>query len=588
MIRFHRRIPILLFICLFFPGCAVLKAYAQAPETIQLSQKILYKPYHEKAEEMRKFTGRVQAEPDSTAESLIENLTQLAGRAGDQSLVLELKLLQAINSTQHNSLPLDKAIQAMQQVAEQAGQKKMWAVRTQALKQIARTWWNHQRYERMFEAFLPLEQHIKKIPSKSPPPGETRIKLQGDVYSSIAEAYFFFEDYPKAISYLKEAVALPLNAFNTREMVRAWNNMGLCYQHMEEFEKSSTYFKKIINYEPQSDLSPLWSAIAGGNLGYNYYRLGRFEEAIPLLKKDIVVSAEQEVYGEAAIAAINLIKIKLNQDRLEQAGKQLNLAQKYMNLASKDDKLHYRHEFYTVMGKWHAAMGHNKRAALYIDSTRAALETHNNNFNSLKLMRAQQKNGRQRRDMLIAERKQQLQQRNLIIVIILLLFMGSLAAYVFRNRYLLRMQQVKELELQNTSKELEHARKRLNNYTRRVKENNKLIARFKKNGRNDPEKNLVLQEIKNSTLLTDKDWIEFKRLFEQVHPGYIRRLKEAHPGLTASQIRYMVLTKLKFSRKEMAAILGISPESLRVTWYRIRKKLDLPKDTQADKLAGEI
>src|SRR5699024_5481844 len=98
----------------------------------------------------------------------------------------------------------------------------------------------------------------------------------------------------------------------------------------------------------------------------------------------------------------------------------------------------------------------------------------------------------------------------------------------------------------------------------------------------------VLQEIENSTLLTDKDWIEFKRLFEQVHPGYIRRLKEAHPGLTASQIRYMVLTKLKFSRKEMAAILGISPESLRVTWYRIRKKLDLPKDTQADKLAGEI
>src|SRR5699024_1177435 len=146
----------LLFSCLFFPGCAVLKAYAQVPETRRLSQKILYKPYHDKAEEMRKLAGRLQAEPDSTAKSLLENLTQLAGRAADQSLGLDLKLLQAINSTQHNSLPLDKAIQAMQQVAEQAGQKKMWAVRTQALKQIARTWWNHQRYERMFEAFLPL------------------------------------------------------------------------------------------------------------------------------------------------------------------------------------------------------------------------------------------------------------------------------------------------------------------------------------------------------------------------------------------------------------------------------------------------
>lgn len=581
-------VQILFFTCLFTFGYVALNGYAQATEPVQVLGEVLHKPYHERAEAIRTIYDRVLSQPDSSAAAHITNLATVAERAGDREILLEMQLLQAIHDARQSNIPLEKAVQAMQEVADKAGREQIWAVQVRALKRIARTWWNHQRYERMFEAFMPLEQRIKEIPPNPSPPEATRIKLTGDAYSNIAEAYFFFENYSKAISYLKEAVALPHTKFNTREMVRAWNNMGLCYQETGELEESNRYFKKIINYHPQDDIHPLWNAIAGGNLGSNYYRQGRFDEAIPLLKKDISVSAETGVYGEAAIATINLIKIRLEQNRLQDTGEQLSRAREYLTMANNDDKLHYQHELYTVMSKWHAAMGHKKKAALYIDSTQTTLEAHNDNFNSLKLMRARQKNNLQRRKMLMAEKQQQLQQRNLVIAIVLLLFLGSLAAYLFRNRYLLRKQEVKELELENTSKELEHARTRLNNFARRVKENNELIARLKKNGSNDSEQTQILREIKNSTLLTDENWIEFKQLFEQVHPGYIGRLKGVHPNLTPAQVRFMVLVKLQFSRKEMANILGISPQSLRVTWYRIRKKLDLSKDTRAAELAGKV
>jgi len=50
----------------------------------------------------------------------------------------------------------------------------------------------------------------------------------------------------------------------------------------------------------------------------------------------------------------------------------------------------------------------------------------------------------------------------------------------------------------------------------------------------------------------------------------------------------IVLGKLKLSHKEIANILGISPQSSRVTWHRLKKKINLQDHVSLQDLADDI
>ncbi|MEQ8472915.1 MAG: triple tyrosine motif-containing protein [Marinoscillum sp.] len=89
------------------------------------------------------------------------------------------------------------------------------------------------------------------------------------------------------------------------------------------------------------------------------------------------------------------------------------------------------------------------------------------------------------------------------------------------------------------------------------------------------------QEIKKTLKLIDdsyrldKDWDDFKLYFEQVYTGFYTKLKVNCPSLTVQELRHCALIRLNLSITECASILGISPDSVKVSRSRIRKKLDM-------------
>ncbi len=85
--------------------------------------------------------------------------------------------------------------------------------------------------------------------------------------------------------------------------------------------------------------------------------------------------------------------------------------------------------------------------------------------------------------------------------------------------------------------------------------------------------------IKQNTNI-DRDWEDFKRFFEEVHSGFIKILKEKHPDLSSNDLKLCALTRLNLNIKESAAILGITPESVKTARYRLRKKLDLDQNEE--------
>jgi tetratricopeptide (TPR) repeat protein len=79
----------------------------------------------------------------------------------------------------------------------------------------------------------------------------------------------------------------------------------------------------------------------------------------------------------------------------------------------------------------------------------------------------------------------------------------------------------------------------------------------------------------NFALNIDKDWEHFKVHFEQVHNNFFDHLKTKYPNLNSSDLKLCALLKLNLDTKEIATIMNISPQSVKVARSRLRKKLNL-------------
>ncbi|MEL6925566.1 MAG: sigma factor-like helix-turn-helix DNA-binding protein, partial [Bacteroidota bacterium] len=87
-----------------------------------------------------------------------------------------------------------------------------------------------------------------------------------------------------------------------------------------------------------------------------------------------------------------------------------------------------------------------------------------------------------------------------------------------------------------------------------------------------------LQRQVDSALNIDKDWEDFRLHFEQVHSGFFTRLKASYPELSGNDLKLCALIRLNLSSKEIATMLGISPDSVKTARYRLRKKLQLDRE----------
>jgi DNA-binding NarL/FixJ family response regulator len=84
----------------------------------------------------------------------------------------------------------------------------------------------------------------------------------------------------------------------------------------------------------------------------------------------------------------------------------------------------------------------------------------------------------------------------------------------------------------------------------------------------------IIQQI-NQSFNHEQHWKEFTLAFEQVHQSFFEKLKQRSGDLTSTDLRLIALLKVNMDSKDIAGLLGISIDSLRVARYRLRKKLDI-------------
>jgi DNA-binding CsgD family transcriptional regulator len=73
-------------------------------------------------------------------------------------------------------------------------------------------------------------------------------------------------------------------------------------------------------------------------------------------------------------------------------------------------------------------------------------------------------------------------------------------------------------------------------------------------------------------------WQKYSNDYEKIHPAYQKRLLKIHPALTPTELKLSAMIRLGLSIKELAGMMFITPESMRVARSRLRKKLGLSSE----------
>jgi ligand-binding sensor domain-containing protein/DNA-binding CsgD family transcriptional regulator len=71
----------------------------------------------------------------------------------------------------------------------------------------------------------------------------------------------------------------------------------------------------------------------------------------------------------------------------------------------------------------------------------------------------------------------------------------------------------------------------------------------------------------------------FETYFDEVHDEFFNRMKEKYPDLSPKELRLCAYIRMNISTKEIASLLNISYRGVEINRYRLRKKLDLARDT---------
>ena len=80
----------------------------------------------------------------------------------------------------------------------------------------------------------------------------------------------------------------------------------------------------------------------------------------------------------------------------------------------------------------------------------------------------------------------------------------------------------------------------------------------------------------------------FQEAFNNADKKFLKKIKSKHAELTPNDLRLCAYLRLNLSSKEIAPLLNISPRSVEVKRYRLRKKMNLPHDTNLTNYIIEI
>jgi tetratricopeptide (TPR) repeat protein len=358
--------------------------------------------------------------------------------------------------------------------------------------------------------------------------------------------------FDEAFEHNNKAIVLFKELNDSRNLAIAYNNQGQLYRATGQLDAAlDNYFLSLGYCNPQQ--YPEGEAIAMQNLASTYREKGQIVKAF-----------------KPANHALKLSNKLGNKIRISEAC--LELSWLHEKLHRPDSALYYFRKHYNVEVE---IMGKNQDEQLAKNQAKLGMEVKNLRIENLQ------------KEKEIADIRLWAIISGIVVLLVVIAF--------FVYRYFSIMQFKKrqlELELQNTQQIIDIKEQELKTYIIDLSRKNAIITNLQEETHEsiipaDPteEEIAILLEQK---ILTDDDWETFKARFKAIYPVFFARIKESGIQLTEAENRLLVLMRLELNSKDMANILGISPQSVRVCKMRLKKRLPTDKYASVEDFLAEL
>lgn len=456
--------------------------------------------------------------------------------------------------------------------------------------EIGQLQFQKEQYELAFESNLKALEAFKKL-------GYENVPNIGKVLHEIALNYYFFKDYEEVRRLMRISIRFP--PFSRGLDMQRYNNLGMSYKNLNQNDSAKYFFKKGLH---RADVynADIWKGLISGNLGELYYDEKKYDSSFYHFQKNYRYNANEAIHNTVKLNSyINMSKIYLQLDSIKKAAQFLETSKKLLSgleekhVGDKQQVEKSKFQYFQIKIKYLKKIGNFKRAILYQDSLSEIRTKLDTKYNTAILKISSNQVTIQDKDFKLAQKEKEKKAQSLfyIVLLIIIIILGGVGYYFMYISRLKKKRQSKTLlaqnrnvilEKQQTQKELQSAKNEIQYFVSKINEQSKIVSKFEEDLKTsksleaEERKRIdaTISKLKGVRILTDEDWINFQGNFDKVFPDFKFMIKKKSPTITSSEIRYLMLTKLHFSHKEMAIVLGVSDSTIRVTWNRVRKRLN--------------
>ncbi len=171
-----------------------------------------------------------------------------------------------------------------------------------------------------------------------------------------------------------------------------------------------------------------------------------------------------------------------------------------------------------------------------------------------------------------------------------------------KRKYYLKLQEENEekiikLKNEHLREEIENKSKELANYTMMVTKKNDLLNQLKEQlekleihviAATAKKRLKEINKLIQSGISNEEDWKLFNENFDKANETFLQNLRKRYMDLTPNDLRFCALLRMNMTSKEIASLLNISPRSVEVKRYRLRKKLNLEHEKNLVEFLMEV
>jgi ligand-binding sensor domain-containing protein/DNA-binding CsgD family transcriptional regulator len=167
----------------------------------------------------------------------------------------------------------------------------------------------------------------------------------------------------------------------------------------------------------------------------------------------------------------------------------------------------------------------------------------------------------------------------------------------FQHQALVADKEIVRLRNEKLRNEMMHRDKELANQTMNIIQKNKFLVKLKEElhhaMKNTSDAQLktklsALNQRINREIDNKQQNQIFETYFDEVHEDFFQRLKQQFPNLSPRDTRLCAYIRMNLTSKEIAALLNISDRGVEIGRYRLRKKLDLPREINLSTFLSNI